>query len=118
MAMGRGGTAADHFDLTFEVEFWQYASSVVDFSSQYSSTSWSAADTLGPSDTFVYGDQRTAWAPKNTNGTSEFVTVGFESPVLSTGVIIRETYGNGFVRQVELRDAETGCLQPDADRHR
>ena len=107
---GAGGNPDDHFALNFEVELWQYASSVVDYSSQYSWPSWSASQALGPSDTLVYGDKRTAWAPKSTNGTTETLTVGFDTPVLSTGAVIRETYGNGFVRQVELRDAVTGVF--------
>ena len=40
--------------------------------------------------------------------TQEYLTVGFATPLLSTGVVIRETYGNGFVDAVEVRDATTG----------
>jgi methionine-rich copper-binding protein CopC len=107
---GNAGGVGDEFDLTFDLELWQFASSVIDFSSQYSATSWSAAQTLGASDTLFYGDSRNAWAPKVTNGSSEFLTVGFDTPVLSTGAIIRETFGNGFVRQVEVRDSDSGVF--------
>ena len=54
---GAAGGVGDGFDLTFDLELWQFASSVIDFSSQYSATSWSAAQALGPSDTFTYGVQ-------------------------------------------------------------
>ncbi|MCO8121989.1 S8 family serine peptidase [Stieleria sp. TO1_6] len=108
---GVGGQVDDRFALEFDLELWQDASTVIDFSSQYSTLSWSAAQSLGPADTFVYGDQRTTWTPKSSNGTVETLTVGFETPVLSTGAIIRETFGNGFVRAVEVRDAETGLFQ-------
>ncbi|QEF97271.1 Thermophilic serine proteinase precursor [Stieleria maiorica] len=105
-----GDPSADAAEISFDLELWQDASSVVDFSSQYSATSWSAAQTLGPPDTFAYADSRTAWAPRSANGTTEYLTVAFQTPVRSTGAIIRETYGNGFVRTVEARDAETGAF--------
>ncbi|MHC5111571.1 MAG: hypothetical protein ACYTHJ_17025 [Planctomycetota bacterium] len=84
----------------------QWASWVIDFSSQYSSGDWSAQQTLGPPDTFDYGDYATAWTSANYNGTLEFVTVGFDMPVFSDGVTVRETYGNGFVYQVDLIDLD------------
>ncbi|QDV46065.1 Thermophilic serine proteinase precursor [Stieleria neptunia] len=105
-----GDPFTDMFELSFDLELWQDASAVVDFSSQYSATSWSAAQTLGPPDTFVYADQRTAWAPGSVNGTTETLTVAFDTPVLAIGAIIRETYGNGFVRTVEARDSDTGTF--------
>ena len=82
----------------------QWADSVVDFSSQFSTSSWSAAQTLGEPNTFVYGDQGTAWAPQTQNGTVEHITVEFATPVFATGATIRETYGNGFVTSVEVVD--------------
>lgn len=105
-----GDSQQDRFELTFDLELWQDASSVIDFSSQYSSTSWSAAQALGAPNTFVYGDSRDAWAPSSANGTTETLTVGFSTPVHSTGVIIRETFGNGFVQSVHVRDADTGVF--------
>nr|WP_286177679.1 S8 family serine peptidase [Rhodopirellula sp. JC639] len=105
-----GDPSADTAEFSFDLELWQNASSVVDFSSQYSATSWSAEQTLGSPDTLVYADSRTAWAPRSANGTTEHLTVAFATPVRSTGAIIRETYGNGFVRMVEARDSETGTF--------
>ncbi|MCA9135141.1 MAG: Ig-like domain-containing protein [Planctomycetales bacterium] len=106
---GNGGDPIlDRFELAFEIELWQDASTVIDFSSQYSATSWSAAQAIGGPDTLVYADSRTAWAPSSPNGNLETLTVGFAVPVRSTGAIIRETYGNGFVVMVEAREVETG----------
>ncbi|WP_353931255.1 DUF4347 domain-containing protein [Okeanomitos corallinicola TIOX110] len=82
----------------------QYASRVIDFSSQYTSTSWSANQALGEPNTLSYGDRSTAWAPLSSNGTIEYLTVGFDTAVYATGVTIRETYGNGFVTKVEVLD--------------
>ncbi|MEM6473221.1 MAG: Ig-like domain-containing protein, partial [Planctomycetota bacterium] len=106
-----GNQMESAFDLFIELELWQYASSVIDFSSQYSPTSWSAAQALGAPDTLIYGDARTAWAPSSINGTTETLTLGFDTPVQSSGAIIRQTFGNGFVRQIEVRDAATGNFE-------
>src|SRR5262249_26110950 len=82
----------------------QYASVVIGFSSQWSPTDWSAAQVLGLPDTFLYEDLPTAWSPAPQNGTAEYVTLGFATPVFTDGVTIRETQGNGFVTQVDVLD--------------
>lgn len=84
----------------------QVARSVIDFSSEYTTTSWSAAQALGAPNTPTYGDSPTAWAPVPINGTTEFLTLGYDVPVYATGAIIVETYGNGFVRRVETLDMD------------
>jgi Ca2+-binding RTX toxin-like protein len=87
----------------------QYAASVIGFSSQLSSTTYSAQQAIGRSNTLVYGDQPTAWAPsrRNDNGDNtadEFITVGFATPVYANSLEVRESWGNGFIRSVELLD--------------
>jgi RHS repeat-associated protein len=82
----------------------QWATSVLGFSSQFSGGAWSAAQALGPPNTFAYGDIGTAWAPGPRNGTKEFITLGYDTPVHAMGVTIRETLGNGFVYQVDVLD--------------
>lgn len=80
----------------------QYASSVIGYSSQWSGDSWSAAQALGQPNTDGYGDFSNSWAPGPKNGTQEYLTLGFTTPVYSNGAVIRETYGNGFVYQVDV----------------
>jgi hypothetical protein len=82
----------------------QYASSVIGFSSQYSTTNWSAQQALGAPNTPSYGDIQTAWAPAPRNGSLEWLSVGFGTAVFSTGATLRESNGNGFVYQVDLID--------------
>lgn len=82
----------------------QYANSVLGYSSQYSAGSWSAAQALGASNTASYGDITTAWAPLPINGSQEFLTLGFGTLVYSSGAVIRETYGNGFVTRIDALD--------------
>ena len=81
-----------------------YANSVIAVSSEYSQGPWSASQLLGSPNTFSYGDISTAWTPLPKNGTQEFVEVGFATPVYANQVVIRETWGNGFVFQVDLLD--------------
>ncbi len=83
----------------------QYASEVIEFSSQYTSRSWSANQVLETSNTFYYGDRTTAWAPRTRDGGQEFITVRFPKAVYSTGVTIRENSGNGFVYQIDALDS-------------
>src|SRR5262249_34957321 len=67
----------------------QWASSVIDFSSQFTTTDWSAAQTLGPPNTLSYGDIQTAWSASFPNGDGginpEFLTLGFGVPVQANG---------------------------------
>jgi hypothetical protein len=81
----------------------QWANSVIGFSSQWSG-GWSAAQALGAPDTFSYGDLSTAWAPHPENGTLEYITLGYSTPVYASSITIRETYGNGFVYRVDVLD--------------
>ncbi|MFO0841894.1 MAG: proprotein convertase P-domain-containing protein [Gemmataceae bacterium] len=83
----------------------QFASTVIGFSTEFSTTSWSAAQTLGAPDT-QYGDNPTAWSALNADGppNPEFVSVGYDTPVFATGVVVRESNVNGFVTQIDLID--------------
>jgi uncharacterized repeat protein (TIGR01451 family) len=93
----------------------QWASRVEGFSSQFSSTGWSAAQALGAPNTFACGDINTAWAPNNGNPASvEFLHLGYTTPVYATGVRIRETGERsqtvGFVTGVTL-------IEPNGTQH-
>lgn len=84
----------------------QWASTLLDFSSEYSSTSWSAQQVLKGPNTKNYGDSTAAWAPANQDAGKEFVTVGFKNPVYATGVTVRETDGYGFVTRIDVIDTK------------
>ncbi len=55
-------------------------------------------------DTEEYGSSPRAWSPLSQNGTLEWITVRFQTPVYASGATIRETWGNGFVYQVDVLD--------------
>jgi hypothetical protein len=86
--------------------FRQWATSVIDFSSEWSPTSFGAARTLGPPGVLTYGNHPDAWGASVQNGSLEYITVGFDVPTYATGVVVRETYGNGFVYQVDVVDMD------------
>ena len=99
-----------------------WADAVVDFSSEYSSVYngaadyWDADQALGEPNTMSYDDIVTAWAPlpMNAGGAHdrfEHLTVRFANPVNATGVMIRETFGNGFVTQVDFLSIDANGTQ-------
>jgi hypothetical protein len=81
----------------------QWASSVLGYSSQYSSSSWSAAQALGAPNTWAYGDISTSWAPCCSSGTHS-LSLAFPVPVRSEGCVVRETYSCPFVQQISAID--------------
>ena len=76
-------------------------------SSQFGETGWSAAQATGPTDTTVYGDQQTAWAPESRDGGPAWLELTYDVPVIPSEVVVFESSGNGFVTSVELWDAAT-----------
>lgn len=91
----------------------QFAGSVIGFSSEFTTTSWSASQATGAPDTFTYGDIPTAWSALNTDGPPdpEFITLGFTTPVFATSVTVYETFNNGFVTSIDLLDT-LGVFHP------
>ncbi|HUJ58051.1 MAG TPA: hypothetical protein VLX92_06150 [Kofleriaceae bacterium] len=85
------------------VERVAWASRVIAFSSEYSPTSWSAHQVLGPPDVFPgSGDNARAWASRDADGQSEFIEVGFDHPIAMRELRIYETYNPGAISSVEV----------------
>ena len=82
----------------------QWASTLIDFSTQYDAIlpSYGAIQTLGPSNVVAYGDSIFAWAPSEADDGLQHVTVGVDTHVHATGVVVRESYNNGFVVLIEV----------------
>ncbi len=94
----------------------QWASGVVTRSSEYSQDGWAARQALGEPNTMAYGDNSSAWAPASKNGVVQSITVSFTTPVHASAVLVRETYGNGFVRKIFAIDTRGGVHQVWAGR--
>ena len=81
----------------------EWASTVRAVSSQYTDTSWSARQVLGPPDVFPSaGDNAKAWASLAADGGDEFIEVGFAHAYPISELAIYETYNPGAVRDIEL----------------
>ncbi len=86
-----------------------WASSVLGFSSQYSSDSWSAAQVLGPPDALPAGaDSPNAWASTEADSRTEFLEVAFAGQHRMSGIEVLESYNPGAVARVELIMADGG----------
>lgn len=81
----------------------QWASSVIDYSTQWNSTSWGAHQTLGAPDATFFGDyQNQAWATASHSGRLDDITLGFATNVYASGVDIYESDGYGFVYKIDV----------------
>ena len=93
--------------LTVSIAFAQevqWASEVLDFSTQFSEYQYSATQVLGKPDVLPdYGDNPNAWMPSKPDRLS-FIKVGFERPMLVQQIAIGESYNPGAVYKVFLYD--------------
>lgn len=86
----------------------QYASSVIGFSSQYSSGGWSANRALGEENIYpLYGDFSGAWASFTTDSQREFLILGFEESQTVKKIEIFETFNPGAIDTIFLRNSAT-----------
>ena len=67
--------------------------------------SWTAYQATGQPNVSEYGDNGSAWAPKEKNKGAEWLETTFNTPVNATSVKIKESYGSGAITKVELKDA-------------
>lgn len=90
----------------------RFASSVVDFSSEYDSDPWSAQQALGPPDTYPnYGDFSTAWASATADDQPEFLVLEFDDAAPINYVDVYETYNPGALDSVEVMNPNTGQFE-------
>ena len=114
---GHTSTATVHLIVTTGSE---WASSVLGESSEWTDSGpydWYAVQALGTPNTDTYGDNPTAWAPEPEGDGTAWLSLGFATAEKATGVIVRETDGNGFVTEIDLKDTSRH-LAHHLDRHR
>ena len=93
------------FNLQLQAQNIQWASEVVEYSSQYMSTKYSADQVLGQPNSFPKGgDSKVSWSPKTEDGKLEFIKVKFENPMPVLQVVIYENHHPGSVSAVYLYD--------------
>ncbi|HZF99728.1 MAG TPA: T9SS type A sorting domain-containing protein [Chitinophagales bacterium] len=95
----------------------QWASYLIDFSSEYHveadsicNTTWAACQILGEPNVYpIYSDHGGAWSPSSADDQREFIAVGFDSAMAIDGVYVYETLNTGAVDSVYVRNAATGA---------
>ncbi len=98
------------FSVFCSAQTVNFADSIIDFSSEYNTTTWSASQALGEPDVYPnYGDLEGAWAqyePKYK--TREFLEFYFEDAIPIDSIHIYETYTCGAVDTVYVRNPNSG----------
>lgn len=83
----------------------QWASKVIEFSSELTPIQYSAEQLLGkPNVLPAAGESPSAWTPDRPNS-KEFVKVGFETPIKIRQIVIAESYGPTTITNVYAYDA-------------
>ena len=91
--------------LSLQAQNIQWASEVVEFSSQYMSTKYSANQVLGQPNSFPEGgDSKVSWSPKDEDGKLEYIKVKFDNPMPVQQVVVYENHHPGAVSAVYLYD--------------
>ena len=90
----------------------RFVNNVIGFSSQYSSSSWSANQVVGAPNTYPgYGDFSTAWTSATINGQREYLVLGFTNPSPVDFIDIYETYNPGAIDTVYIKNPYTGNFE-------
>ena len=85
----------------------QWASSLLGFSSEYSTKEYSANQVLGKPNSITYGKSMTSWAQASDEAGKEFVKVGFATPMQVQQIVVMENLNPGSIAEIILYD-ETG----------
>lgn len=87
---------------------YSWASSVIAYSTQYSSGGYAATQLTGAPNTYPsYGDIGTSWTPQSYGSHRDSVVLGYNPPVQASEIAIYETYTTGMVDTVSVREAGT-----------
>jgi subtilase family serine protease len=98
----------DSVALTAEGAVPQYASEVIDFSSQWRSNNYSAEQALNKPDVYPeHRDNSNAWASSTADESREFLAFGFASARPASGIAVFETLNPGAVDTMYVRNAST-----------
>ncbi len=90
----------------------RYATSVVDFSSEYSIDLWNAAQILGAPNVYPsHGDIPSAWASLDPDNSREHITIGFNDPQPINFIDIYQTYNPGAIDTVYVKNPNTGLYE-------
>ena len=90
----------------------RFASVVNSFSSEYSTTEWSANQILGAPDVYpAYGDIVGAWASASGDNNREFIQLGFNQAAPISYIDIYETLAAGSIDTIYVKNPNTGLFE-------
>jgi hypothetical protein len=90
----------------------RWADTVVDFSSQWHATDWSAQQALGPPNTYSsYGDIPTAWASLSSDDQREFLVLAYGDPAPINFVNVYETFNPDALDRIAVKNPNTGLFE-------
>lgn len=85
-----------------------FADSLIDYSTQWSTPNWAAFQVLGYVNTYpAYGDIITAWASSTADTQREFLELHFNNPMPVDSISIYETYNAGSIDTIYVRNPST-----------
>jgi Tol biopolymer transport system component len=74
-------------------------------SSEYSNPKWSAMEATGAPNTTSCADNATAWAPRSSGVSPEWIELEYSTPVKAIRLRVHETYNSGLISQIDLKDS-------------
>ena len=90
----------------------QWAATVLDFSSQYTTLVWSAQQALGAPDIYPsYVDNPNAWASGTDDGQREYLILGYDPPASINFVNVYETWNPDALDMVSVKNPGTGLFE-------
>ncbi len=92
--------------ISLQAQLLQFATKVIDFSSQYDFPDYAAIQALSAPNS-EYGDAGTAWASETSDGQREYLVLGFDTPLPIDSIFIYENYNPGSIDTVYLRNSQT-----------
>ena len=91
---------------------YNYADSVIAFSSEWSSSSWNHNEVLGHFNTYpCYGDISTSWASASSGAEREFLELYFNNAAPIDSILIYETYNAGAIDTVYVKNPNTNAWE-------
>ena len=66
---------------------------------------WLCSSATGAPDCLGYADNTCGWASSSQDSGTTTLAVSFTTPVLATSIQVYESYNNGFITELEVRDA-------------
>jgi hypothetical protein len=105
-----GGSSANRIvQWSFSDNSPKVAADVIDFSTEYSSTSWSANQVIGAPDVYPnYGDFPNAWASATADGRREHLVIKYDNASPISYVAIYETFNPGAVDTIYVKNPNNG----------